>query len=113
MRLQSLVVKHHRLKRGNNEALHQAVTNILSQATDTEVFVKVFDKLAKNYTFIRACGGDNNLVEEFWDKSGALALTSYLASQPATAKIVAVDGDNRVADGKEDLGEASEDKKMG
>ena len=84
MSLQSLVAKRHRLQRGDKEALHQSVMDVWNQATNTETFVKVFDRLAKNYKIIRACGGDNNLVEEFRGKKGNEALNDYVHVEPGT-----------------------------
>ena len=80
MSLQSAVEKHHRLHRGDREALHATVMQVWDEVTNAEAFEAVFDRLAKNYDIIRQHGGGNTLIEAHRGKAGKVALDSLVAA---------------------------------
>ena len=77
MSLQSAVEKVHRLRRGDPEALHQSVIKVWDKVASEEAFVKVFDRLKKNYALIKKNGGGNDLVEEYRGKKGTQAIAEF------------------------------------
>ena len=77
MSLQSAVEKSHRLMRGDPEALHQTVLKVWDEVASEEAFVKVFDRLKKNYALIKKNGGGNDLVEEYRGKKGRQAIAKF------------------------------------
>ena len=77
MSLQSAVEKRHRMHRGDKEALNESVMGVWEEVTNEEAFVKVFDRLKKNYKIIEKNGGGNDLVEEFRGKKGMEDISAY------------------------------------
>jgi len=63
-------------RRGDPEALHQSVIKVWDKVASEEAFVKVFDRLKKNYALIKKNGGGNDLVEEYRGKKGGRQLLS-------------------------------------
>jgi hypothetical protein len=77
MSLQSAVEKRHRLRRGDKEALHESVMAVWDKVANEEAFVKVFDRLKKNYAIIEKSGGGNDFCEEFRGKKGQEEIAAF------------------------------------
>ena len=77
MSLQSAVEKTHRLQRGDKDALHQSVMKVWKDVASEEAFVKVFDRLKKNYAIIKKDKGNNDYVEDFRGKKGMEDLAAF------------------------------------
>lgn len=51
--------------------------SVWKEVTNEEAFVKVFDRLKKNYLIIQKSGGGNDLVEDFRGKKGMEKIATY------------------------------------
>ena len=65
------------MRRGDTGCLHQSVIKVWDEVASEEAFVKVFDRLKKNYALIKKNGGGNDLVEEYRGKKGRQAIAKF------------------------------------
>ena len=77
MSLQSAVEKCHRLRRGDNDALRATIMKVWKDVASEEAFVKVFERLKKNYAVIEKSQGSNDYCEEFRGKKVMEDIAAY------------------------------------
>ena len=77
MSLESAVEKCHWLRRGDKDALHATVMKVWKDVASEEAFVKVFERLNKNYIVIEKSQGSNDYCEEFQGKKGMEDIAAY------------------------------------
>ena len=78
MSLQSAVKKCHQLRRGDKDALHATVMKVWKDVASEEAFMKVFERLKKNYAVIEKSQGSNDYYEEFRGKKGMEDTAAYV-----------------------------------